>query len=183
MRPRGFVSIKSIQTADGKPMSTQQAVDYGIVKPQGQSPPGWGIDRTEIPLGWNMWVDSGRQLLTYALGFRSPISHFVCTKFAVGTGTTAPAVADTSLEEAILLTDTNADLTLDSPYKAIGAATFPSPFIIHIEMPLAVGDANGKLITELGLFSEDESIFARKTILGIDKQSDFGTVLIWRLRM
>lgn len=182
-RPEGFVTVKSITDSRGRPISAQKAIHDGIVTP-GRKIPDWlTLDRGEIPLGKNLFLDSGRQLLAFAFGFASPISNFVCKKFAVGTGTTAPNVGDTALEAPINLTDTNSDTVLDSPFKAIGAVTWPAPFIVHVEMPLGLSDANGYLISELGLFSEDETIFSRLIMLGkINKDSSQSMVLTWRIR-
>ena len=173
MRAKGFVSIVNICDGEGKIISPQKAVDYGWVKPSRQGR-GWGLDRSEIPLGENLFVDSGRQSLAYCFGFRAPITNFVVQQFSVGTGTTPPAVTDVTLVNPISLPS--------GFYKPINGVDFPSPFVARVEFTLGASDANGYLITELGLFSGDTTMFCRKTITGLNKTSDFSPTIAWRVR-
>jgi len=172
----GFVSITGFVDGFGHKVSNQKAVDYGWVKPFKGSTSGWDIDsRVEIPLGKNLFVNGGRQMVCYAMGFRSPISNYVIQSFSVGTGTLAPKVTDTSLVNPIILSN---DLT----YKAIDGVDFPSPFISRTTFTLGISDANGYLITEMGLLSGDGTLIARKSLSGINKSSDWSPSLSWRTR-
>jgi len=83
MRPQGFVTISKLTRPDGRELSTQEAVDKGLIKPLARKPSGWGIQKHEIPLGHNLFTDEGRQTMAYAFGFRSPIVNYVCTLPAV----------------------------------------------------------------------------------------------------
>lgn len=178
MQPQGYVTVSGIVDAEGKPVSSQRAVDLGWIKPvRGRTPGGWGIEREEIPLGKNLFLDQGRQLLAYLLGFRAPVEDYACRNWGVGTGTTAPAVTDVALESPITL-DTAATT------KPIDGVDFLSPFVIRISYTLSVNDANGSLITERGLFSGNGTMIARHvTSAGINKTSDYSCCLTWRLRM
>ena len=187
MRPKGFVTISKLTRPDGRDLSTQDAVDQGLVVPCGKKPSGWGIPKHEIPLGFNLFTDEGRQMVAYAFGFRSPIVNYVCTQFGIGTGTTAPKVTDVALEAPLTFYDSDSDLIPDSQYKPISKASFPYPFIVDIEMPLAFSEANTYLITELGLFTGSSGgggniLLARKVILGYNKDSSLAPTLVWRLR-
>jgi hypothetical protein len=171
---KGFLTVAKVLLADGAELPTQKAVEYGWL-PNSSQPAGWGLARHEVPLGPNLFVDGGRQLLAYCFGGRSPLSDFFCQKFGVGTGTTAPAVTDSALEAPVSLD--NAAYT-----KQISSIDFPAPFVCRIECPLSHADGAGYLLTEIGLFSGNDSLFARSTNLGINKTSDFAPVIMWRIR-
>jgi hypothetical protein len=177
MRPKGLVSISKIVDAFGKEISTQQAVAYGWVKPMAGQFRGWDLPRNEIPLGENMFLDQGRQLLTYAFAFRSPIQNYVCRKFGVGTGLTAARVSDVALEAPITLASTSA---ITAPIDSID---FLQAFLVRVSFTLALGDANGYVITEMGLYSGNDTIMARKVrAVAVNKTSDFSPTLTWRIR-
>ena len=174
---KGFVTISGIVDAAGKTVSTQQAVDYGWIKDRGiKRPNGWGIPREEVPLGYNLFVDSGRQLLAYLFGYRTPVSDNVCANFGLGTGLRAPNTMDTDLESPIAFYNS-------APLKPINAVDFPAAFVAQVEYTIAPSEANGYLITEQGLYSGNGTLLARKTHgAGINKTSDFGPTLHWRIR-
>ena len=179
MRAEGLVTFSGIVRSDGKPCTTQEAVDFGwIVAPQGRKPRGWGLDRHEVPLGKNLFLDQGRQLLAYCWSGRSPLSNYFVQKFGVGTGTTAPATTDVALENPIYFDPpTNSIIT-----QAIDGIDFPSAFVARVEFTLGSGDANGYLITEMGLYSGDDTLVARRTNIGVNKTSDFAPTFTWRVR-
>lgn len=176
-RPKGFVSISGIQLADGSLLSTQQAVDYGwVTGTQSRQPAGWGLPRHEIPLGQNLFLDNGRQLMAYAFGNRSTISDFTVGKFGVGTGTTMARVTDTQLEAPITL---SSGLTV----KAIDYVDFTAPFVARVVFTLGINDANGYAISEMGLYSGNSTLMARVVrSVTINKSSDFAPTLVWRTR-
>lgn len=178
MRPEGLVTVSGLVDAEGKSISLQQAVDYGWIKGARSAPAGWGITpKSEISLGKNLLVDQGRQLLAFCFGFRSPISNFTCQQFGLGTGTTAPAVTDVAIESPIFLNSVSANTA------PILGVDFLTPFVVRVSYQIALGDANGFLITERGLFSGNGTLFARHvSAAGINKTSDFSPTLTWRLR-
>ncbi len=177
MRAKGLVTISGITLADGTSIPLQKAIDYGWIKGAQSAPAGWGVGRDEISLGENLFLDQGRQLLAYAFAFRAPIEDYTCQKFGVGTGTTAPKVIDTTLEAPILLSSTSA-------YTApIDSIDFLAAFVVRVGFSVATSDANGYLLTELGLYSGNDTLVARKIrSVGINKTSDFSPALTWRLR-
>lgn len=177
MRPQGFLTISKIALADGSEVPTAKAIEYGWIEmPTGRQPGGWGLERDEIPLGKNLFVDNGRQLVAYAFGFRSPIQDYVCQRFGVGTGTTAAKVTDVALEAPITL---NSGLTTN----AVDTIDFASPFVVRVGFTLGINDANGYIISEQGLFSGNNALIARKIrSVGINKTSDFAPTLTWRIR-
>ncbi len=177
MRPEGLVSISKIVDATGKEISADQAIGYDWVRPPKGKFQGWGLDRHEIPLGKNLFLDQGRQLLAYAFGFRSPIENYVCRRFGVGTGLTAAAVSDVALESPITLASVSG---ITAPIDSID---FLSAFLIRVSFTLALGDANGYVITEMGLYSGNSTLMARKVrSVAVNKTSDFSPTLTWRIR-
>jgi hypothetical protein len=177
-RPEGLVTVSGVRLADGRSISTQQAVDYGWIVPiKGMSPAGWGLERHEVSLGSNLFLDQGRQLLAYCFGFRAPVEDYTCQKYSVGTGTTTPQVTDVALEAPITLASTA------STMADIDGVDFLAPFVVRVSYTIALGDANGNLITERGLLSKNGTLFARHvTTAGINKTADFSPTLTWRVR-
>lgn len=176
-RPKGFVTVSGIRLADGTLLSTQRAVELGwITVKGGRQPGGWGLERHEIPVGSNLFLDNGRQLVAYTFGNRSAVSDFAVGKFGVGTGTTAARVTDTQLEAPITL---GSGLTV----KAIDYVDYTSPFVARVVFTLGTGDANGYAITEMGLYSGNSTLMARVIrAVTINKSSDFAPTLTWRIR-
>jgi len=180
---QGFITISSVKRSDGRIISTQEAVDAGIIKPSGFKPRGWGIEKSEVPLGYNTMVDNGRQLLAYLFGGRTPAGSFVCSRFGIGTGTEA---TNTSFTDLVSPVNFYNDSGL-KPTKPINGVDFPVPFIARVEFALDTSEAVGILITEMGLYaadigSGDTTLLARKTLTGYPKTGDFAPVFLWRVR-
>lgn len=175
-RAKGYVTISGITLADGSLLTTQQAVDYGWIKAApGRSPAGWGLEHHEIPVGPNLFLDNGRQLVAYTFGNRSTVSDYAVGKFGVGTGTTAARVTDTQLEAPITLSS-------GQTVKAIDYVDFTSPFVARVVFTLGINDANGYAITEMGLYSGNSTLMARVIrAVTINKSSDFAPTLTWRI--
>lgn len=176
-RPEGIVTVAGITLADGKKLSTQQAVDYGWITPAKGTFSGWSLPRHEVPVGRNLFLDQGRQVAVYALGFRSPISNYTIQRFGVGTGLTPARVTDVALQSPVVLNN-------GSTTKPIDSIDFLTPFTLRVAFTLAVDDANGYLLSEMGLFSGGEAIVARKVrAVSINKTSDYSPTLLWRVRL
>jgi hypothetical protein len=164
MRPTGIVSVSRIVDGFGKEISLEKAIRYGWITPD---------DVYGAP---NLFVDQGRQLLAYCFAFRAPIEDYTCSKFGVGTGVTAATVTDVGLEAPVALSSGSYTGPLDS-------IDFLTAFVVRASFTLGLSDANGSLITEMGLFSGNDSLMARRVrTVGINKTSDFAPTLTWRLR-
>lgn len=83
------------------------------------------------------------------------------------------------------------DVALESPValntgsttKPIDSVDFLSPFVVRVAFTLATDDANGYLLSEMGLFSGGGALIARKVrSVSINKTSDFSPTLTWRIR-
>ena len=164
MRPQGLVTVARIVDSSGKEVPLEKAVRYGWIQPGAESCP-------------NLFVDQGRQLLAYAFAFRSPIQNYVCQQFGIGTGTRPAKTTDVALQAPVLLASV-------SSYTApIDSIDFLSAFVVRVAFTLGLGDGNGSLITEMGLFSGNNTLIARRVrIAGINKTQDFAPTLTWRLR-
>ena len=173
---KGFVTISKIRLADGRELSTQAAVDYGWICPTpGRQPAGWGLEKHEVPVGLNLVVDQGRQCAAFVMGSKSPISDYTIAKFGVGTGLTAAKVTDVALEAAVALGL--------STTKAIDFVDFVSPFGLRAVFTVGLAEANGYMLSEIGLFSGNDTLIARKVrAVSINKTSDFAPTLTWRIR-
>lgn len=177
MRAEGLVTVTGITLADGKHVPLRKACDYGWITPQ-RIPAGWDIGSDEVCLGKNLFLDQGRQLMAYAFGFRSPIQNFVCQNFGVGTGLVPATVADVALAAPIPLASQGNATT--APVSTID---FLTAFVMRVGFTVAIGDANGNLITEFGLFSGNNTLLARKVQgVGVNKTSDFAPTFTWRIR-
>jgi len=168
-RATGRVSVSRIVDGFGKEIPLEQAVKYGWLA---DGP----VDEHGLDLGENLFVDQGRQIIAYAFGFRNPIQNYTCQRFGVGTGVTAARVTDVALEAPITLS--NGSLT-----KPIDTIDFLTPFVVRVAFTLGLADANGYIISEMGLFAGNDALIARKIrAVSVNKTSDFSPTLTWRLR-
>jgi hypothetical protein len=163
MRPQGLVTISRIVDSFGKEISVQRAIRYGWIQPGAEISP-------------NLFVDGGRQLLAYAFAFRAPIQNYVCQNFGVGTGTRPAKTTDVALQSPVALASAQYTGPLDS-------IDFLSAFVVRAAFTLGLADANGSLITEMGLFSGNNTLIARRVrTVGVNKSSDFSPTYTWRVR-
>lgn len=177
MRPKGLVTVSGITLADGSQMPLRKACDYGFITPQ-RSPAGWDVSPDEVVVGKNLFVDQGRQLVAYAFGFRAPIQNYTCQQFGVGTSLVAAQMTDVALLAPVALASQGGATT--APVNSID---FLTSFVVRVGFTIALGDANGYLLTEMGLFSGNGTLMARLVrSVGINKTSDFSPTLTWRIR-
>lgn len=177
-RPEGFVTVSRFTGDDGRIYTPDEARQFGWIKDRFYAgrPPGWGIGENELCLGPNLFTDAGRQLLAYCFGFQAPVSDYVVATYGLGTGSAAPKVTDVDLQNPLALASAN------GPRKAVDGVVYNAPFIASVLFTLASGDANGNLITELGLYAGNGTLYARRTTVGLNKSSEFSPQLSWRIR-
>lgn len=90
------------------------------------------------------------------------------THFGVGTGSTAPTLADTSLTNAVLV--------------PINGVTYPQAGHVAFSWILGTGSANGLTIREFGLYSGGATLVARKVLAeGIPKTVQISLESTWTL--
>lgn len=176
-RPQGWVAISKIVDGFGKEVPYDKAVKYGWISRSGfDNRALFGAEADYEQATPNLFLDQGRQLLAFAFAFRSPIEDYACRKFAVGTGLTAAKVSDVALEAPITLNSGQVTGSIDS-------IDFLAAFVIRVSFTLGLADANGYTITEMGLYSGNNTLLARKIrAVAVNKTSDFSPTLTWRLR-
>ena len=170
-RPRGDVEIARIVDRHGKVITPDEAVKRGWIVPKSNP-----LLKPYIDDSRNLFLDQGRQIVAYAFGFRSPIANYTVQNFGVGTGLTPAKVTDVALQAPVTL-------STGSTTKPIDAVDFLSPFVVRVAFTLANNDANGYILSEMGLFSGGGALIARKVrSVSINKTSDFSPTLTWRIR-
>lgn len=115
--------------------------------------------------GYNLVVGGGRDAIAKLIGGDGTDKQI--TKFAVGTGSTAPVDGDVALTDEFV--------------KAINNVTYPVNGTAQVEFSLEVGEANGKAITEFGLYCEDDTLFSRKVVPTINKTVDIRIEATWKI--
>lgn len=176
---QGLVSIKFTDSQTGKAVPYSKAVKYGWIAPFRQIPvkrDEWGVEKDDVVLGHNLFVAQGRQALAFLLGNQAPLSNYTLASFSVGTGTIAPMSTDVALGNPITLSN-------GTTVKAIDGCDWPRPFVTRVSFTLGVNDANGNLITEMGLFTGNGTMIARKVSTGISKDSTFCPSFLWNVRL
>jgi hypothetical protein len=175
---KGYSSIYQVKDGDGRILLPSEIVDRKIAVP-GSGESGWGLGPNEIPLGPNLQLDNFRQYMAYAMTFRAPVGNYVIQRFGVGTGTLPPTTADVQLQNQVPL------IGADQPTlgtKLIDYVTYPSPFVSIIYFTLGITDANGYNITEVGLYSGDNTILVRWVLpAGINSSGQVAVTLAHRL--
>ena len=150
-------------------------------------------DHGVIVLGDNLVVNNGRQIIANLLGGRNfnsatPNKDWIVSKISFGTYDEAPRFTDTTLSPQYsegLYSGGENEISYDgtSFKKVLSSVDWPQPFIVRFEGILGVDEATGFLIRELGLWSNNETLFARKAIPAIAKDDQFGFSILWRVRV
>ena len=139
-----------------------------------------------IFLGSNLVVDVGRQCLANLIGGRDltasgsvPTKQYVVTQCSWGDHDTVPRFTDTALSAA----GAN-EIAYDGSLfkKALYSVDWPQPFIVRFEAVLEADEANDVLLKEMGLWTANTTLFARKVFPAIAKDSSFGLSFLWRVR-
>jgi len=199
-RPLGDVFVRPFGK-DKKPLSDPFSIfqDAETVKQHTLSNPEFKsmFEATGvIPVGDNLVVNLGRQTLANLLGGRDYATapqDWIISYVSFGTYDEVPRFTDQSLspqpldgsyvggENSIQL---GVD-ELDEPvyHKLISSVDWPQPYIVRFECVLEEAEANGELVREIGLWTKNKTLFARKAIVPINKDSSYGLSLLWRIRL
>lgn len=147
-----------------------------------------------LELKGNLVVNLGRQTIAYLIGGRdyssvTPNNNWIVTKVSWGVGEEAPRFTDTSLSPQAVTGETSGGeneiiYDTDNGYKkkSIASTDWPSPFLVRFEAVLGADEAVGYLIREMGLWTSNNTLFARKVFPAINKSGDFGLSFLWRIR-
>ena len=175
MRPEGFLTLTGITDSKGRKISTQDAVDDGLVVPVSCSANGWMLDKTEIPLGHNLFLDQGRNIMSLLVGTGN--TDYTVTKWGFGTGTTPPKTTDVSLQNPLQFGS-----NFDGGFYKTLVVDNPAPYMVRFQLTLSGNDGNGYLVTEFGLYSGNNTLVARKVSTGLAKASGQSRSYSWRIR-
>lgn len=195
--PHGEVSVRPFRT-DGKPFGDPFQIfkDADHAK-NTLSLRGAEVNKIQkngtIPLLDNLVVNLGRQTLAYIVGGKdfnpaSPTQPWAVTKASFGSYDETPRFTDSTLspQPSLVFTGGENEIILDTgsgaTKKRITSVDWPQSFLVRFEIVLTEAEANGFLIRELGLWTENETLFARKAIPAINKQQEFGLSFLWRIR-
>lgn len=91
------------------------------------------------------------------------------TRIGFGEGTSPAASSDTALTSGFV--------------KSVDSVTYPTSTSVRFNWTLGTGDANGKAITEFGLLSTDNTLFARKQRSVINKTSSISLIGTWTIEL
>jgi len=137
-----------------------------------------------IFLGSNLVVDLGRQTLAYLVGGKdssaSVISdNWLVTQGSWGTHDDVPRFSDSALSAS------GANEIQYAPgltKKQIFSVDWPQPFVVRFEIVLNSDEGNGYLLREMGLWTKNNTLFARKVFPAIEKNDTFALGFLWRCR-
>lgn len=112
----------------------------------------------------NLVVTLGRKNIARLIGGGTA---YAVTDFKAGTNATAPAAGDTSIT---------------SPFsKAITTVSYPVDGTVQFDFSIELSEANGKAITEFGLYDSNGVLFARKTRAVINKDNTIRIAGTWKI--
>jgi len=172
-RPVGDARVTKIVDKFGNNVSLESAVERGWIEYDHASIADTNASERHFQ---NIFTDQGRQLMAYAFGFRPPVENYVCRRFGVGTGLSTPKVTDVVLQAPIVLASGQTTGLIDS-------VDFLTAFVVRVAFTLGISDANGYAISEMGLFSGNNTLIARKVrSTVINKNSEFAPTITWRIR-
>ena len=113
----------------------------------------------------NQIVNLARTSLTKLIAGEG--SGFQLTKIGFGTSSTSATAADTSLTGAYV--------------KALGSFLYLAFNVVQFNWTLENDEANGMTIREMGLFSNNNTLFARRTREAVNKTSDLRIEGSWKI--
>lgn len=113
----------------------------------------------------NQIVNLARTSLTKLIAGEG--SGFQLTKIGFGTSSTSATAADTSLTGAYV--------------KALGSFSYLAFNVVQFNWTLENDEANGMTIREMGLFSNNNTLFARRTREAVNKTSDLRIEGSWKI--
>jgi hypothetical protein len=180
---------------DGKPLSDPFSIfeDPGIAKSvAAQYTVPSSVPAGYIPIGPNLVVDRARQILANLAGGRdlsdSDYRSWTVSQVSFGVYDEVPRFTDTTLSPQA---DANAGLVGGEneieilpgvKRKDIASVDWPSPFVARWEIILTPDEAIGYLLKEMGLWTKNGNLFARKAFVGVNKTGDFGLSWLWTVR-
>lgn len=192
--PQGEVLVRAWEAGTRRPVPMSEVLLHGH-DPRFREELLQGVSDPDpaayLSLDRNLVVNQGRQALANLIGGRDydatvPNSDWVVKYCRFGTYDEAPRFNDTTLSpqplDGVYVGGENTIDLGGYTRKLITAVDWPQPFLVRFEIELAPDEANGQMIRELGLFTGNDTLFARKAIVPIVKTASIGVTVLWRIR-
>lgn len=122
-------------------------------------------------LNRNLVVLNGRQRLAKLL---AGDSTQVIDYFRIGTGTTTPVSSNTALQTPV-------NISAGVTQKAVDSFDFPATNKVRFTMSLTNAQGNGNALTEYGLYTADDVLFARVVVPPFSKTSAAALTIRWTI--
>lgn len=195
--PTGDVLVRAWDRNTRKPLSGDELISQFRHQSRMLDPQFEEVDGHQfLALADNLVVNKGRQTIANLIGGRDydssvPNSDWMVKFVRFGTYDSAPKFSDLTLSpqpQTGLYTGGENTIPLDavsgvpSNAKLISAVDWPQDFLVRFEIELGPDEANGYLVREMGLFTGNDNLFARKTFVGLSKSAAFGLTFLWRVR-
>ena len=142
------------------------------------------LDDHTILLGDNLVVNQARtvlQKLVAGVGYAT--SEWVIGKMSWGSGDEPPKFSDITLSPQPIEGVGGGSNQLSVGLKVLSSVNITSPYMAQFEAILGTEEENGQTIREAGLWTFNETLFARKTFPGILKTNDFAISFLWSIRL
>lgn len=186
---RGEVSVKPFDR-DGQPLKDPYSIFIHPQEAKKNVSLQAGNEKAYLNLHGNLVVNLGRQTLAYLIGGRdSTTTDWTVTQSSWGIGEEAPRFTDSTLSPQLVTGETSGGEN-EIAYNEAGdhkknlvSVDFPNPFIVRFESVLGADEGTGYLIREMGLWTGNGNLFARKVFPAINKSSDFGLSFLWKVRV
>lgn len=197
--PQGEIFVRPFDR-DGRPLPDPFVIFQNPDSMRGKmirpfSPASGDIPAGYISCGDNLVVDSGRQIIANLLGGRgyndtTPVTDWIVSKVSFGIGDEVPRFTDITLSPqpnaglGLSGGENEIEITTGVSKKTIFSVDWPAqqPFIVRFEIVLLPDEANGFLLREMGLWTGNDTLFARKVIAPVSKTGDIGLSWLWRIR-
>lgn len=128
----------------------------------------------------NLVVDLARENMSRLIaGDSNSSGERYVTKMSWGTGGHDPLNPSTPIPPTS--GDTGLNSELGTPGKKTVTYDFPNSTTVRFQAELAESEANGQGLSEVGLWTDDEVLFARKTFGLITKSSSFSFIFKWKI--
>ncbi len=128
----------------------------------------------------NLVVDLARENMSRLIaGDSNAAGERYVTKMSWGTGGHDPLNPSNPIPPTS--SDTGLSSEISPPGKKTVTYDFPNATTVRFESELTESEANGQGLSEVGLWTDDNVLFARKTFGLITKSSDFAFLFKWKI--
>ncbi len=123
----------------------------------------------------NLVVDGSRWILQRLVG--SAQSNKELQNLRVGTGTSPASLTDSSLGNQVDIATSG----IEPWNKLKTSTTYPTSESVTFHFTLTTGEANGNLLTEFGLYDDNDTMFSRVVTAGYAKDATTTLTIEWTI--